>query len=267
MHLIFFRACNCNTAGSRSLQCHHSSGECPCKNHATGMKCSQCMLGTFSLEEANPSGCIPCFCFNRSRQCSAARRYSHSLITQNNLTIPSHGYSRLSRSFNGYHLYSYVRIFQVNFTGTLNISQILLHLKGVFQNASFTLNTTQCPTPERGRYCVILHEKYAQENLSPNQMQSILADINEASVSITGDLGNGTELSVVMGTAIRSRHGNLASHVEQCECPSRYRELSCQNCNTGNPRIQKNHADMLRRTLVISSRQVVYYIHAYTGSL
>lgn len=195
------------------------------------------MLGTFSLEEENPSGCIPCFCFNRSRQCSIASRYNHSQIKHNNLTIPAHGYARLSRSFHGYHLYSYVRSFEVNFTGGLNISQIQLHLKGVFHNASFTLNTTQCPTPERGRYCVILHEKYVQEDLSANQMQSILADINEASVSISGDLGNGTELSVAMGTAIRSRHGNLASHVEQCECPSHYRELSCQNCNTGNRRM------------------------------
>ena len=133
-------------------------------------------------------------------------------------------------------------MFEVNFTETFNISLIQLHLKGVFNNATLTLNKTHCSTQELGRYCVILHEKYAEEILSPNQMQSILADINEASVSISGDLGNGTELSVTMGTAIQSRYGNRASHVEKCECPSHYRELSCQDCNAGNSRILcQNH--------------------------
>ncbi len=129
---------------------------------------------------------------------------------------------------------------------TLNITQVELHLKGL-HNASFRLNTTQCDPLQDTRYCVVLHEKYTQEYLTANQMQAILADVHEASLNISGDLGNGTEISVAMGTAIDGRHGNQAGHVEKCECPGHYTKLSCQNCNTGNPTIfLQNHA----RTLV-----------------
>jgi hypothetical protein len=207
------------------------------------MKCSQCINGTFSLEKANPSGCIPCFCFNRSKECSAASDYSLSQIKQSNLSIPTHGYARLSTEFEDFQLYSYVRVFEVNLTVAVNITNIELRLKGLDYNATFRLTSTQCHTQEVGRYCVILHEKYAQEKLTANQMQSVLADVNEASVNISGDLGNGTEINVAMGTAIPGRRGNQASHVERCECPGHYKELSCQNCNTGNPRtFLKNHA-------------------------
>ena len=200
------------------------------------MKCSKCMNGTFSLEKDNPKGCIPCFCFNRSKKCSASRRYVQSQIEQN-LTIPSHGSIRLSQEFQGYQLNSYVRTFEVNLRRPFNITKIQLDIKGVENyslNASFILRSSHCQRNETGRYCVVLHEKYTQEYLTTNQIQSILAHVTRMTIIISGDQGNGTEIQVAMGTAILGRHGKPASHVEKCECPGNYYKLSCQDCITGN---------------------------------
>ena len=79
---------------------------------------------------------------------------------------------------------------------------------------------------------MILHEKYTQEKLTAYHMQSILADVREASLNASVD--NATQVDVAMGTAIRGRGGVAVSHVEECECPSHYKSLSCENCNTGN---------------------------------
>ncbi|XP_060107379.1 laminin subunit gamma-3 [Heteronotia binoei] len=50
--------CNCNPAGSLSLQCD-SSGACQCKATVTGWKCERCREGFHSLSEG---GCRPCAC-------------------------------------------------------------------------------------------------------------------------------------------------------------------------------------------------------------
>ncbi|XP_015264966.1 PREDICTED: laminin subunit gamma-3 [Gekko japonicus] len=50
--------CNCNPAGSLSLQCD-SSGACQCKATVTGWKCERCRKGFHSLSEG---GCRPCAC-------------------------------------------------------------------------------------------------------------------------------------------------------------------------------------------------------------
>ena len=160
-----------------------------------------------------------------------------SEIKQSNLTIPAHGYVKLSRKFQGYQLHSYVRVFEVNLTMISNITEVELHLQGLEYNASFRLNTTQCDPQQADRYCVILHEGYTQEYLTANQMQSILADVKEATLNVRGSMGNGTDISVAMETAIDGDYGNPAGHVETCECPGHYKDLSCQNCNTGNRRL------------------------------
>nr|XP_056716167.1 laminin subunit gamma-3 [Euleptes europaea] len=50
--------CNCNPAGSWSLQCD-SSGACQCRATVTGWKCERCREGFHSLSEG---GCRPCAC-------------------------------------------------------------------------------------------------------------------------------------------------------------------------------------------------------------
>lgn len=230
-----FRACNCSIAGSRSLQCHNKSGECACKLHTTGKKCSTCVNGTFSLEKFNPTGCLPCFCFNRSKLCSSADGYVLKQITKSNLTIPLNGKVEIPRKFKGFHLNSYVRIFQVNFTQTVNVSGVELKILGVRHNATLKLGTKDCLSMEQNNYCVLLHEENSNERLTANQMQSVLSDIKHAFLTING-LKNATSVGVSMGTAIQGRHGKVAGHVEKCLCPTPYEDMSCQNCREGNHR-------------------------------
>lgn len=174
-----------------------------------------------------------------------------SEIRQNNLTLPSHGYVKMSRSFLGYHLHSYVRMFEINLTATKNITEIKLILQGLNHNATLRLTSAQCISQGGGRHCVILHEKYTQENLTANQMQSLLADVNEANLRLSGDLGNETLIDVVMGTAVSGRQGDEASHVERCECPGHYKDLSCQNCNAGNPNIFSGFCKVMFETFAV----------------
>ena len=142
------------------------------------------------------------------------------------------GFYRLSKRFQGYHLNSYVRKFEVNVTGTSNNTAIELHLKSWNYSVSFKLK------PFDGKSFVVLHEKNTVEKINTYQMQSILADVHEAAVNVSGDMGNDTKINVAMKTAIRATRvdhdGKDAKHVEQCECPKNYNGISCQTCSEGN---------------------------------
>lgn len=62
--------CVCDTKGTvgGSGQCEEQSGNCTCKPLVTGQRCNQCKLGTFGLNQSDPSGCQPCNCFPKGTQ-------------------------------------------------------------------------------------------------------------------------------------------------------------------------------------------------------
>ncbi|XP_058499022.1 basement membrane-specific heparan sulfate proteoglycan core protein isoform X3 [Solea solea] len=49
-----------------------SSRPCSCKNNVAGAQCDECKPGFFHLSEANPEGCLRCFCMGVSKQCSSS---------------------------------------------------------------------------------------------------------------------------------------------------------------------------------------------------
>ncbi|KAM9751596.1 basement membrane-specific heparan sulfate proteoglycan core protein isoform 3-T3 [Menidia menidia] len=49
-----------------------SSNPCSCKNNVAGALCDQCRPGFFHLSEANPDGCLPCFCMGVTKQCASS---------------------------------------------------------------------------------------------------------------------------------------------------------------------------------------------------
>ena len=77
---ILCRPCNCHKGGSSSLQCHLSTGICPCKTNAEGNKCERCKNGTYNSDPDNPDGCSPCFCYGRSNTCSSAQGFVKTYI-------------------------------------------------------------------------------------------------------------------------------------------------------------------------------------------
>lgn len=40
--------------------------------NAAGLRCDECKVGTFGLQEEQPDGCVQCFCFNRTTSCKEA---------------------------------------------------------------------------------------------------------------------------------------------------------------------------------------------------
>ncbi|KAM9343546.1 basement membrane-specific heparan sulfate proteoglycan core protein [Pholidichthys leucotaenia] len=49
-----------------------SSRPCSCKNNVAGTLCDECKPGFFHLSEANPEGCLRCFCMGVTKQCASS---------------------------------------------------------------------------------------------------------------------------------------------------------------------------------------------------
>ncbi|XP_071333360.1 basement membrane-specific heparan sulfate proteoglycan core protein isoform X1 [Trachinotus anak] len=49
-----------------------SSRPCSCKNNVAGTLCDECKPGFFHLSEANPEGCLRCFCMGITEQCASS---------------------------------------------------------------------------------------------------------------------------------------------------------------------------------------------------
>ncbi|XP_003419924.2 usherin [Loxodonta africana] len=58
------KPCDCDTVGTRnsSLVCDQIGGQCNCKRHVSGRRCSHCQDGFYNLQELDPEGCSPCNC-------------------------------------------------------------------------------------------------------------------------------------------------------------------------------------------------------------
>ena len=44
-------ACDCSSAGSKSLQCHQKTGECECHKNFAGKKCDRCKDGYYGYPQ------------------------------------------------------------------------------------------------------------------------------------------------------------------------------------------------------------------------
>ncbi|XP_056158189.1 basement membrane-specific heparan sulfate proteoglycan core protein [Lampris incognitus] len=49
-----------------------NSRPCSCKNNVAGAQCDECKPGSFHLSEANPDGCLQCFCMGVTKQCASS---------------------------------------------------------------------------------------------------------------------------------------------------------------------------------------------------
>lgn len=70
------QACHCNTNGTvnGTVKCD-DNGDCFCKEHVRGDKCSYCESGTFNLVSANQHGCTKCICSGITKNCSSSSDY------------------------------------------------------------------------------------------------------------------------------------------------------------------------------------------------
>ncbi|XP_054273123.1 basement membrane-specific heparan sulfate proteoglycan core protein-like isoform X4 [Macrosteles quadrilineatus] len=70
----------CDAAGSRSSQPDPYTGQCLCKEYATGRTCNQCKPNTFNLASGNQFGCISCFCMGINTTCGSSDLYRTQIV-------------------------------------------------------------------------------------------------------------------------------------------------------------------------------------------
>ncbi|KAG7472084.1 hypothetical protein MATL_G00104850 [Megalops atlanticus] len=49
-----------------------SNRPCTCKPNVVGALCDECKIGSFHMTEANPDGCLQCFCMGVTKQCASS---------------------------------------------------------------------------------------------------------------------------------------------------------------------------------------------------
>ncbi|XP_068617476.1 basement membrane-specific heparan sulfate proteoglycan core protein isoform X3 [Battus philenor] len=84
-------ACNCDPRGTEG-PCD-SSGYCQCKRNVEGASCDRCRPGTFSLDLANPLGCLPCYCSGATTDCHEATHYSRIPLAAPIFGVNNGGYN------------------------------------------------------------------------------------------------------------------------------------------------------------------------------
>lgn len=53
---LIFKECSCHMIGSAGKTCNQSTGQCPCKEGVTGLRCDRCKKG---YQQTN-SAIVPC---------------------------------------------------------------------------------------------------------------------------------------------------------------------------------------------------------------
>ncbi|XP_076631096.1 terribly reduced optic lobes isoform X1 [Colletes latitarsis] len=69
----------CDPDGSHSVIADPNTGQCRCKQYATGLTCNQCKANTFNLASKNQFGCISCFCMGITNQCVSSNWYRNDI--------------------------------------------------------------------------------------------------------------------------------------------------------------------------------------------
>ena len=60
--------------------CSANTGMCQCKEYVEGQNCDVCKPGYFGMSAGNTLGCLACFCYGHSSDCSSARGYVAQFI-------------------------------------------------------------------------------------------------------------------------------------------------------------------------------------------
>ena len=74
-------SCDCDPAGSLSLTCNKTTGQCPCKAQTLGPVCAECSVGYYGLSMRHPAGCLRCQCSNKSSTCVSDTGWFISKVT------------------------------------------------------------------------------------------------------------------------------------------------------------------------------------------
>ena len=259
----------CSISGSLSLLCSDTSGQCQCKQNVEGRNCSQCIEGTYNLQQSNPSGCQPCFCSGQSINCTSASGYAatvistqfnesavHEWTTIDNRTIVSYNssigiilepntatYLQAPSIFVGNKLSSYNQYITVAIDSshmtirtTIHPADVVLLSKEARIGANFSVALFNDGLTILQ---VHLHETAGWTDMTSNllvnasALQLILSSLNN--LYITASYSDSVVINAIMldTTEQSSSIEDEVSWVEQCSCPLNYKGLSCEQCADG----------------------------------
>ncbi|XP_018564888.1 laminin subunit alpha-1-like [Anoplophora glabripennis] len=228
--------CNCNRFGTIEEHCQDGvcncsdNGSCECKENVQGQKCDQCKPKTFGLTRENPTGCIPCFCFEKSSECEEAHLNWDKIRAQktnNETEVIDVDYWMLPRKFNGDLTTSYGGYLAVDVKG--GFFRVTLEGNGVRlkSTASNELHLVENNWNIASRNSKFPHSCHA--NLSRTCFMVILQNVTSILVE-----ANDRIREILLDRAKPSIPSYPPSHsIEKCECPKEYSGLSCQDPNEG----------------------------------
>lgn len=234
------RPCECEPSGSVD-NCSPLNGHCYCKPNVEGQSCNRCKPGFFNLQQVNPAGCQPCFCFGHSLACSSSNHYVAVNITSDfiedqdgwlgeffggqeypllwkegevyllPLTEEDIGFYKAPEKFLGFQVHSYGQLLSITFTS--ETPELLPdHVTLLLQGAGTTLSADLSPQPlldhdpgltPRRSFIVRLHEneRRFKPSLSAFEFQHLLSKLTAFKISNAGGHNYTSQLAGVTLTS------------------------------------------------------------------
>uniref|UniRef100_W5M174 Heparan sulfate proteoglycan 2 n=1 Tax=Lepisosteus oculatus TaxID=7918 RepID=W5M174_LEPOC len=221
-----------------------SSRLCTCKPNVIGAFCDECKIGTFHLTQANPEGCLQCFCMGVTSQC-ASSSWSRDQVGPTRAP----GFSKGNRFYSPFSAVLETTLtdqgYPVDLMYTIRYEpgqrsrviegspDVVLQGNGIFlEHFSQTKPVPRVPTtitvPLResawkradGHLCTREHLLMALADTTVFMIRATYADsMSETSIA-----------DIRMDIAVPHPTGQeRALEVEECACPQGYKGPSCQN--------------------------------------
>uniref|UniRef100_H3ACQ9 Laminin subunit gamma 2 n=1 Tax=Latimeria chalumnae TaxID=7897 RepID=H3ACQ9_LATCH len=263
--------CRCNPAGSAG-PCDPSTGRCNCKSAIMGQNCDRCKPGYYNLHQANPAGCMQCFCYGHSTDCTSTNRYSIHRISSA-FNRGAEGWRALCRDgaqdqlkwspkyndvyfisrangpvyfvapsqFLGNQMLSYGKnlsfAFRVDRGGRQpSPEDLVLEGAGMRVTAPLPTLTKTLPCGITKTYTFRLDE-HPSSNWSPQlsaaDFHRLLQNLTAIKIRATYGLYSTGYLDDVTLVSAQPTPGELAPWVESCTCPSGYEGQFCEKCAPG----------------------------------
>uniref|UniRef100_A0A672HJQ3 Laminin, gamma 3 n=1 Tax=Salarias fasciatus TaxID=181472 RepID=A0A672HJQ3_SALFA len=199
------RPCECDPSGSVD-SCSPLDGRCFCKPNVEGQSCDRCRPGFFNLQQVNPAGCQPCFCFGHSLACSSSHRYAAVNITSDFLEGIVCGSAAINEVFLQ--------------PGTLLVMMFFLFSPFFFFFFYSVLSFHRLHEIE-GRF---------KPSLSAFEFQHLLYNLTALKISNAGGHNWVTLTSAFIPSGPASP---AAPWVESCSCPLGFTGQFCERCLSG----------------------------------
>ncbi|KAI4487730.1 hypothetical protein M0802_011876 [Mischocyttarus mexicanus] len=203
--------CPCDSRGI--LPSHDCEGDCICKANVDGEFCDKCKPGYFAMTKDNLDGCVSCYCFGATDQCSSTKLYY--TMGNNGMRI-AYG----EEQYNGQEAEISVSLTEEGW----------YHVRTEIRDIPTRLKRTD----------------FRGDPVNRKQMIHVLADLKYLLIRTQyhSEQIEGSLLSAILpvGEPTRSEDGS-ESLVEMCDCPEGYTGLSCETCSWGYVKVTKNGSD------------------------